>query len=93
MHRTIAQLWNGDLEPIRYFGVTNAEMKKAEIFMQCNLEKLKENSSETMNELFQRYEDSINEYILISNEQAFCDGFCLGAKITAEAFSGAEEIL
>ena len=57
------------------------------------LEKLKENSSETMNELFQRYEDSINEYILISNEQAFCDGFCLGAKITAEAFSRAEEIL
>lgn len=92
MTNTIAQLWNGNLEPIRYLGVTNAEMKELEILMQRNLEKLEGNLNEKAKELFQKYDDCLNEYILISSEQAFCDGFCLGTKITAEALTGAERI-
>lgn len=44
-------------------------------------------------ELFEKYNDCMNEYIAAISEQAFCDGFCVGTKITAEALSAAEELI
>ena len=43
--------------------------------------------------LFEKYNDCIDEYISAICEQAFCEGFCVGTRISSESLSGAEEIL
>lgn len=93
MTRTIEQLWNGTLEPIRHLGKNNSEIKHLEFLMQRDLEKLEENLNAELQEIFEKYSDCINEYILLISEQAFCDGFCLGTRITMESIFGAEQIL
>lgn len=89
--KTIAKLWNGELEPVRYSGMNNREMKRLWGLIQKNFEELEHSIAEK--ELLKRYDDSINEYIILTAEQAFCDGFSLGAKIVSEAINGAEKII
>lgn len=56
-----------------------------------NAEKLEEILNETEKQVFEKYNDCMYEYAAVSNEQSFCGGFCLGAKITMEAIFGAEK--
>lgn len=93
MTKTIAQLWSGKLNPIEYLGINNKEIKNLENLMQRNLEKLENNLDEKSQEIFEKYNDCINEYISILCEQSFCDGFCLGTKIVTEALNSAEQII
>lgn len=89
--KTIAKLWNGELEPVRYSGMNNQEMKQLWSLVQRNFEEPEKSINDK--DLLKKYDDSINEYIILTAEQAFCDGFCLGTKLTAEAINGAEEII
>lgn len=93
MSKTIAQLWNGNLDPVRYSGRTNQEMKQLEVLLQRNLDTLEEALNDPQKKLFEKYNTQMDEYLIVANEQAFCDGFCLGARMMAEAFSGSEQQL
>ena len=93
MTKVIAELFNGNLDPLRYFGKDNVELNKLEILIHRNCENLKENFDEKSIEIFEKYNDCINEYIFLIIEGAFCDGFCLGTKIFVEALTGAEQIV
>lgn len=93
MTKTMAQLWYGNLEPIRYLGKNNTEIKDLERLIERSLEKFDDNLNEKQKETFENYNDCINEYIIATSEQAFCDGFCLAIKIFTEALNGAEEII
>lgn len=92
MTKTIAQLWNGDLEPVRYSGRKNDEITELEDLIHNNLNKLKEKLSRKTNETFEAYTDCIDEYITLVREQAFCDGYCLATKLTTEALNEIEKI-
>ena len=87
MTKTIAQLWNGELEPVRYSGLNNPGIKQPEALTQRNGERLEESLDEKAKELLERYNDCIKEYMTVLNEQSFCDGFCLGTKLAAEAMT------
>ncbi len=87
MTKTIAALWNGNLDPVCCFGKNNSEIKQLETLMQKNLEKLEKSLDERSAKRFEAYTDCVNEYTLVVAEQAFCDGFCLGTKIVTEALS------
>ncbi len=93
MTETIRQLWNGNLDPIRYLGLNNKEIKQLETLMQCNEEKLDKQLNEDEKETLEKYHDCMNEYATLIAEQAFCDGFCLGTKMIVEALCGVEQIL
>ena len=93
MTDVIRQLWNGDLDPIRYLGLNNAEIKQLEVLIQRNEENLVKRLNKGGEEILEKYHDCMSEYTTLISEQAFCDGFCLGAKIVIEASSGAERIL
>ncbi len=93
MTDTIRQLWNGNLDPIRYLGLNNTEIKQLEILMQRNEENLVKRLNEGEKVILEKYHDCMSEYHTLISEQAFCDGFCLGTKIVVEALSGAEQIL
>lgn len=89
----IARLWNGSVVPVRNFGEGNPEMKELERLIRSNMENLGGSLNEKERAGLTKLVDCINEYMYVANEQAFCDGFCLGTRITAEAVSGAERIL
>lgn len=93
MSNTIAQLYRGQLEPKSVLGNGNVEMRRAEILIENNFNRLKENLNEETKDILEKYNQCMDEYIVLISEQAFCDGFCLGTRISAEAIGGAERVL
>lgn len=92
MVKTIAALWNGSLEPVGKLGVNNDEMKDLEDILGRNIDKMEKLLNEEQKKIFKIYCDNVSQYLLVSSEQAFCDGYCLGTKITTEALIGAEDV-
>ena len=93
MTKTISQLWSGNLDPITRLGMNNIEIDKMEKLMSDNYDKLKDKLNDETKEILEKYFDCINDYVLLISEQSFCDGFCLGTKISAEALVSAERLL
>lgn len=93
MTNTISQLWKGDIEPVRYLGLNNFNVKRNENLMRNYGERIEKILDEDEKKTFEKYIQYVNEYISAITEQAFCDGFCMGAKITSEALNGVEKIL
>ena len=93
MTKTIAQLWNGHIEPAQQLGRNNSQMHELEGLMQRNFEKLEDILNGKDLDVLKNYDSCVTEHLILSCEQAFCDGFCLATKILVEALSGAEEVL
>lgn len=93
MAKVIDMLYEGQLEPVRSIGKNNVEMRRMEYLIDRNKSKLKEALDNNERETLEKYSECINEYIVLITEQAFNDGFCLGARILSEAVSGAENLL
>ena len=93
MTNTIAQLWNGDLDPSRRFGRNNPEIRRLELVMYGKIEDIETDLDEHHQSLFRKYQEYLDEYIFAISEQAFSDGFCLGTALTAEGLTGANQIL
>lgn len=93
MSNIIAQLYRGNLDPIRFIGNGNGKMRRTEFLTERNFEKLEKMLNEEGKEILEKYNECMKEYIVLISEQAFCDGFCLGTRISAEAIGGAERIL
>ena len=85
MSNTISQLYRGELEPKNILGNGNIELRRMEILIENNFNRLKETLNENETEILEKYSSLIDEYIFLLSEQAFCDGFCLGMRISAEA--------
>lgn len=89
MHDIISQLWNGSLVPVKEFDVHNAEMRELEVLMRRNSDALRERLNAQATGILEKYVDFVNEYLFVCQEQAFGDGYRLGARLTAEAlFAG-----
>ena len=93
MTKTISQLWRGNLEPIMHLGLDNIEINNMEKLMSDNFDKLKEKINEEQKEILEKYSECVSDYVLLICEQSFCDGFCLGSKISAEALVSAGRLL
>lgn len=93
MKNTITQLYMGQLEPKNVLGNGNVEMRRTEILIENNYNKLKEGLDEEMRAIFGKYSQCMDEYIVLISEQAFYDGFCLGMRILSEAIGGADQAL
>lgn len=93
MTKTISQLWSGNLDPVTRLGMNNIEIDKMEKLMSDNYAKLKTKLNDETKENLEKYVDCVNDYVLLISEQSFCDGFCLGTKISAEALVSAEQLL
>lgn len=88
MNNTISQLYRGELEPKNYIGNGNVELRRTEILIKNNFDRLKETLNESEIKILEKYSGLIEEYVFLMSEQAFCDGFCLGMRISAEATGG-----
>lgn len=93
MSITIEKLYEGKLEPLKSIGKSNSEMRRIGNLIERNKSKLEEMFDNDEKEIFEKYVECMDEYMILVSEQAFCDGFCLGARILSEAVSGAEQLL
>lgn len=82
--RTIIDLWNGNIAPFEYCGANDSEANHLIGLMERNRENLREGLTAAQIEMFQKYIDCSEEYLLRMLELAFCDGFCLGGKLAIE---------
>jgi hypothetical protein len=89
---TIAKLWNGNLEPIKYLGINNQEMHDLENLILSNYNHVIENADTKTKESFEKYKDCFEEYLSLICEQSFCDGYALGSRLLVEALTSAEII-
>lgn len=92
MTKTISELWSGNLDPVMRMGMNNTEIDKMEKLMSDNYSKIKSNINDEQKEVLEKYLDCVNDYVLLISEQSFCDGFCLGTKISAEALIAGENL-
>lgn len=86
--QTITDLWNGNIAPCEHCGSHDAEVNHLIGLMEQNRDNLCEGLTELQKETFQKYIGCSEEYLLRMLELAFCDGFCLGSKLTAESLAG-----
>ena len=93
MPKTIAELYNGNLQPIKTLGKFNDEIKHLETLIEKTHADLKNELNDKQKSFFQRYEGNIDEYMCLISEEAFCSGFCVGIKIITEALQNAENIV
>ena len=93
MTKTIAQLWYGNIEPVNSLGYNNDQMKDLEDTNERIAEMIRKLLAEEGKGLFEKYCDNMNKYLLVSLEQAFCDGYSIGTKITTEALTAADNLI
>ena len=81
---TILDLWNGKITPFEHCGTHDSEATHLLGLMERNREALREGLTASQMEIFQKYIDCSEDYLLRLLELAFCDGFCLGGKLVME---------
>ncbi len=86
MNSILAELWNGNVEPLQSFGRNNSDMKELERLILRHQAAVEQRLQGEAAASFQKYSACFNEYLGAASEQAFCDGFGLGVKIMAEIF-------
>lgn len=93
MTLTLRELWHGNLHPFSNSGKNNKELRDSFSLKKKNHERLEAVLNDNQKELLERYNESIDEELDLLIEQAFCDGYCLGTKITVEALTGADQVI
>ena len=87
MSQTISDLWYGNLAPCDSCGAHDPEAKHLIHLMNQNREKLSAEFTAGQKEVFQKYLDCSDEYLIRMMELAFCEGFCLASKLAAESIA------
>lgn len=87
MTETILELWNGNIAPCEHCGSHDPQVNHLLSLLERNREKLCGELTDTQAEIFQKYIDCSEEYLLRMLELAFCDGFSLGSKLVIEALN------
>ncbi|MBO5912766.1 MAG: hypothetical protein J6Q76_04770 [Clostridia bacterium] len=91
--KIIKELWHGNLQPVAKFGDGVRSISELERIKERNREKLLSILGNEKGEILEKYTDCIDEYISSVCEQAFYEGFCVGAKMCSESLLGADEII
>lgn len=86
MKDLISELWYGSIDPSCCFGRNNKEINKIEALMEKNYEKLLKKINSEEQEILKKYSEQVIDYSISISEQAFIDGFSIGASLISEAF-------
>ena len=89
MENLLKELWYGNVAPIDTSGNTK-EIKEVFQLLAKNGVKVEELLSKDGKALFDRYRECAAEYESLLSEEAFICGLCLGMRLLAEAFFGAD---
>lgn len=85
MTHAIADLWNGNIAPCEHCGSHDPEANHLVALLERQRENLREGLTAAQMEVFQKYIDCSEEYLRRMMELAFCEGFCLGSRLSIES--------
>lgn len=85
MKTTISDLWNGNIAPVERCGAHDPELNELLRLMERHRDSLNSGFTAAQKEIYQKYIDCAEEYLLRMLELSFCEGFTLGSKLTVEA--------
>jgi len=85
MTQTIIDLWNGNIAPCEHCGSHDPLLKELLQLIERHDTDLRKKLTPVQQEVFQKYIDCSEEYLLRMLELAFSDGFCLGSKLVMES--------
>lgn len=85
MKNTLKELWNGNIEPWSEKWERADEAEKLSALLERHKRALAEQLNAKGRETLDKYEDCYEELESIGCESAFIKGFCLAAKLLAEA--------
>ena len=84
MTNAIFELWNGNIAPVEHCGAHDREANHLSSLIERNREALLVLLTPEQRLLFQKYIDSLEEYLLRMMGLSFYDGFRIGAKLIME---------
>ena len=84
MESAIKDLWNGSIAPCEHCGAHDPAANELLVLMARNREKLSGGLTAAQMEVFRKYMDCSEEYLLHMPELAFGEGFALGGRLAAE---------
>ena len=85
--QTIVDLWYGNINPSERCGAEDPQIRQLIALMARHQQALRGKLPEEQIQIFQKYVDCSDEYLLRMLELAFCQGVCLGEKLVTEALS------
>ncbi len=86
----IGNLLGGKLGSMHMAESEREELRHLESLLMRNAENLEKLLTDEGKIVFEKYRDCAEEYGLLCQEQAFCEGFCVGTRLTAEGLLGVE---
>lgn len=91
MKSMVAALWRGELCPEMRAGLDNYALQRTE----DELERCRKQLADVLNEyqetLLEAYEDCLQRWTTLRDEQMFRDGFGMGVRLTAEGLLNSEK--
>ena len=84
MIQTISDLWNGEITHCKHCGAHDSQANQIARLMARNRELLHSGLTAAQAELFQKYIDCTEDYLLRMLELAFCEGFRIGGRLAIE---------
>ena len=91
MSRLLFDLFNGNLEPHSKVDDNDPRCKNLKMLIERHYDSLDKKLDKDEMETFKKYDECVSEYEYLITERAFCDGFCLGVRLVAEAMCFSEK--
>ena len=82
----IKELWYGNVAPFEQCTRSDKQLKELLKLVARNKEELDGTLTEKQKEIFEKFEENMNEMHCITERDAFSYGFRLGVQLMAEAF-------
>lgn len=92
MTKIIEKIWKNEFELGANFGVNNRKLSSAERNMFQSREKLEKVLEDNQKKVYDEYIDFLEEVNCQSIDEAFCEGFSIGMRITVEALLYADKL-
>ncbi len=87
----LAELWNGNIAPVRHLGENSEEIRHLRKLIESNCKKLENGLDEAQKSRWETYQLCVEEYLSLIAEDAFCCGAAVGARLLAEMLLRTEE--
>ena len=87
MSKILKDFYYGNLSPSERRGPNHKAIGNLLRLTERNREQLYQSLNAEQKEILEKYENGLNEIHALASEDCFVNGFCLGTRMTAEAFA------
>lgn len=87
MSQAITELWNGNIAPVEHCGEHDPAVNRLFSLMEQTGERLRRDLTDIQKDIFSKYMECSEDYLLRMMELAFTEGFTLGTRLMMESLT------